>query len=189
MRGAPKPHTLARLTVHHSAQLAPDIKGAPGRIRGFQAYHQSKGFPDIAYHYVVDRGGNVYEGRDEGTVGSTFTNYDPTGHFLALLDGNFEAQQPTKEQLDGLAKLLAWASQRHGLPVDTLSGHRDHAATACPGKYVYASVKDGSIRRAVQDVLARGPVELVRLSDAEGAERVRAIVGAPARSVPAPKGP
>jgi hypothetical protein len=176
VRGALVPHTLARLTVHHSAQRAPDVNGAPARIRGFQAFHQSKGFPDIAYHYVIDRAGNVYEGRDEATVGSTFTNYDPAGHFLALLDGNFEVQEPTAEQMEALARLLAWASVRHGLPTSTISGHRDHAATACPGKAVYATLQDGSLKRRVDALVAAGPVELVQLGEAEGAARVKMIV-------------
>jgi hypothetical protein len=151
------------------------VAGAPARIRGFQAFHQSKGFPDIAYHYVVDRAGNVYEGRDEMTVGNTFTNDDPTRHFLALLDGNFEVQSPTAEQLEALARLIAWASVRHGIPTSTISGHRDHAATACPGQSVYVAVQNGSLRQRVDDIIASGPVELVRLSEVEGAARVKAI--------------
>jgi hypothetical protein len=176
VRGTLVPHALRRLTVHHSAQRAPDVAGAPARIRGFQAFHQSKSFPDIAYHYIIDRAGNVYEGRDETTVGSTFTKYDPTGHFLALLDGNFEVQQPTAAQMEALARLLAWASVRHAIPTSTISGHRDHAATACPGTSVYAAVQSGLLKRRVDDIVASGPVELVRLGDAEGKARVKAIV-------------
>jgi hypothetical protein len=168
-------HTLRRLTVHHSAQRAPDVAGAPGRIRGFQAYHQSKGFPDIAYHFVIDRAGNVYEGRDPLAPGSTFTNYDPAGHFLALLDGNYEEQQPTEAQRAALVRLLAWASQTYGIDPATLSGHRDHAATACPGRHAQALIEGGALGAALTAALAAGPVQLRRLDDAAGAARVRAI--------------
>lgn len=168
-------HTLRRLTVHHSAQRAPDVAGAPGRIRAFQAYHQSKGFPDIAYHFIIDRAGNIYEGRDPLAPGSTFTNYDPAGHFLALLDGNYEDQQPTAAQQAALVRLLAWASQTYGIDPATLSGHRDHASTACPGRHAQALIESGALGAALADQLAAGPVQLRRLDAAEGAARVRAI--------------
>jgi hypothetical protein len=175
VKGAFKLHTVRILTVHHSAQFAPDVAGAPARIRGYQAYHQSRGFPDLAYHFVVDRAGNVYQGRDPGTVGSTFTKYDPTGHFLALLDGNFEAQPPSSEQMTALATLLAWASQAYSVAPETIGAHRDYAATACPGRTVVRLLQDGSLRAQVRSVLAGGPVALRMLDDAQGAERVRAI--------------
>jgi hypothetical protein len=175
VRGALRPHAVRILTVHHSAQFAPDVSSAPARIRGYQAYHQSRGFPDLAYHFVVDRAGNVYQGRDPGTVGSTFTKYDPAGHFLALLDGNFEAQTPSSEQMTALATLLAWASQAYSVAPETIGAHRDYAATACPGRAVVRLLQDGSLRAQVRNVLAGGPVALRVLDDAQGAQRVRAI--------------
>lgn len=65
-------------------------------------------------------------------MGDTGTNYDPTGHFLVCLEGNFDSQQPTSEQFASVASLVAWASAKYGVGLDTISGHRDVASTSCP---------------------------------------------------------
>lgn len=165
-------HVISHLTVHHSATLAPDARSAPARIRGYQAYHQSRGFPDIAYHFIIDRAGNVYEGRSLDFAGSTFTRYDPSGHFLPLLDGNFEEQAPSPEQMDALVEVLAWASDRYGIDPERVEAHRDLATTACPGEAVVAVLRSGELVRRVKARRERGPVELRVLSDTEGRARL-----------------
>src|SRR5690606_28659819 len=143
--GPGRPHTISQVTVHHSASPLSDNRQVPGRLRAFQRDHQSNGWSDLAYHYVVDAAGNIYEGRNPGQVGDTSTTYDPTGHFLALCDGNFEVHDVPEAQLDGLAKLVAWALQHYELPVEQVSGHKDHAATACPGTALYAHLESGEL--------------------------------------------
>ncbi len=56
------PHTLNRMTVHHTAVVLGDNINAPARLRQHQHYHQdTQGWIDIAYHISVDRHGNIYE--------------------------------------------------------------------------------------------------------------------------------
>ncbi|GDX83757.1 hypothetical protein LBMAG42_55680 [Deltaproteobacteria bacterium] len=182
------PHIIKRITVHHSATLAPDAASAPARIRSYQAYHQSKGFPDIAYHLVIDRDGNVYEGRSMEFAGSTFTNYDPAGHFLPLLDGNFEKQEPSEAQLTGLVRVLAWASQKWHIPPETIGAHRDFAATLCPGKTIFELVRTGKIALRVAELNATTDVSLMLLDEASGRSRLPAKA-APAEAAPAEAAP
>ena len=52
------PHTITRMTIHHSAVVLGDNRNAPGRLRQHQQYHQDEqGWIDIAYHVGVDRTG------------------------------------------------------------------------------------------------------------------------------------
>jgi len=54
------------LLVHHSAsQNGHTSADAPGILRGFYDYHTSseKGWNDIAYNFLIDAGGGVWEGR------------------------------------------------------------------------------------------------------------------------------
>jgi len=169
-RDAP-PHTIGQLTVHHSAAAATDITQGPGHLRGYQAFHMDdRGWPDIAYHVAVDRAGVVYRLRDWDTVGDTGTDYDPSGHFLLLLDGNFDAHDVTEEQLAAAAEVLAWASGHFGVGLDTVSGHRDHASTACPGDALYARLDE--LRSRALEVAAAGPVELADVCGDRAAEAV-----------------
>lgn len=173
--GAGTPHTIQQITVHHSGEVLHDNRQVPSRIRRFQQLHQAKGWSDIAYHYVIDADGSIYEGRSVDVAGETATDYDPGGHFLALCDGNFEEQDIPERQLDALARLLAWAVQRYGLSVEQISGHKDHAATACPGEALYTRLQSGDLASRVSGYLAAGPWELSLVCGPEAFARVRAI--------------
>ncbi|MEE2829051.1 MAG: N-acetylmuramoyl-L-alanine amidase [Myxococcota bacterium] len=166
-------HRVERLSVHHTASPgAARGKGAE-RVRKFQRYHQEhKGWPDIAYHFVISPAGTIYEGRSTRYRGDTATSYDTTGHFLVALDGNFEEGRPSDEAMLSLSQLLAWASQEFAVPAQTISGHREHAATACPGKYLARTIEDGSLLKGVQSRIAAGPIRIERVEmSGEGAPR------------------
>ena len=166
---------VVRLTIHHSAVVLKDNRQAPQHFRDEQAYHQSLGWPDIAYHILIDRHGNVYKGRPFWARGNTRTDYDPTGHLLFMCEGNFEAERIPDAQVTALVEALAWASEHFGVSPRRIKGHRDYAATACPGKYLYALIRSGEIRRRVKWRLRHGGVRLVRLCGTAGHRRVRAI--------------
>lgn len=165
-------HTIERLTVHHTARVLVDNREAPAVLRDWQQFHRNEGWPDLAYHYTIDGNGHVYEGRDTRFVGDTRTDYDPTGHFLVALEGNFEEQDPSPAQIEALVALLAWAAGMFDAGPDTIAGHLEYAATACPGTALQARIDDGSLRAAV---IASGPQTLSRLPLADGVALVASI--------------
>ena len=170
------PHIPSRLTIHHTAVTLGDNSNAPGRIREDQRYHlDTQGWIDIAYHVGVDRNGNTYELRNPELVGDTATSYDPAGHFLVVCEGNFDVEQVTEELLDGVALACAWAVHHFVISPDTLSGHRDFAATSCPGANLYAHIASGDMKRRIEDLVASGAGELQRVCGPEAAARVAAI--------------
>lgn len=168
-------HAVEHLTVHHTAVALDDNRRAPARLRGHQAYHQEQGWPDLAYHFAIDRDGNVYEARPFTAPGDTFTSYDPAGHFLPVLEGNFDDRQPADAQIESLVRLLAWAIAHFGVAVDEIGGHRDYAATSCPGDAVYEMIAGEAIQERVAGRLAAGGVALVMLRGEEAVARVAAI--------------
>ncbi len=174
-RGGFPAHTVERITVHHTAARLDDNTAAPGRLRGYQRFHQDSGFVDLAYHLSIDGNGNVYEGRDPTIAGETFTDYDPAGHFLVVLDGNFDRQQVPAAQLEALADVVAWATAELGADLATVGGHRDYAATSCPGRALHAALTDGTLARLAGQRLAAGGVDLAVLAPDRGAARVAEI--------------
>jgi hypothetical protein len=154
------PHTITRLTVHHAGTQRTTT--GPPQFRGWQNWHMSgQGWPDLAYHVIIGVDGAVYEGRDPAFRGDTDTAYDTTGHFLVVVEGDFEVDHPTPAQLDSLAAVLAWASEHYGVSPATISGHGDHAATLCPGTHLESFLTSGELRSTVESLIADGGVGLV----------------------------
>lgn len=152
-------HDIDHITVHHAGS-AHGTTG-PAQFRGWQAWHRHLGWGDIAYHFIIGRDGLVYEGRAHTVVGATATEYDPTGHFLVVVEGNFDESTPTPEQLEMLARMVAWGSRQFGVPVAEAMGHRDHASTTCPGDALYAAIHDGSLEARASTIVDAGGVDLV----------------------------
>lgn len=171
------PQTPSRMTIHHTAVVLGENSNAPARLRQHQHYHQdTHGWIDIAYHFSVDRNGNIYQLRDPLLVGNTATSYDPTGHFLVVLEGNFDEEEVTEDQLNGAALVFAWAAERFNISTATLEGHRDASSdTSCPGSSLYAHVTSRDLQGRVDSLLAGGPVGLSVICGPEAEARVAAI--------------
>jgi len=127
----PLPQVLTTLIVHHSALPLSD---GPREIQ--QLHLERKGFADIAYHFVIDDAGRIYEGRDLGVRGA-HTGGHNTGTVGIVLLGNFQDAEPTPEQLDALRVLGACLIDVYD--ITHLAGHRDFqpGVTVCPGDNLY----------------------------------------------------
>jgi hypothetical protein len=117
--------------VHHSALPLSD---GPYEIQ--QLHFNQKGYADIAYHFIIDEDGNIYEGRDIHARGA-HTGGSNTGSIGVVLLGNFEVINPTQSQLDALKLLLQVLKQEYH--VTHLAGHKDFnpGVTLCPGENLY----------------------------------------------------
>lgn len=174
--GSFQEHTIERMTVHHTARLLRRNADAPRFIRIHQEFHQAdRGWPDIAYHFIIDLEGNVYECRPTNAVGDTGTNYDPTGHFLVCCEGDFSQQELPDAQREALVDMLAWGSVAFGVSADTIAGHRDLAATSCPGENIYTLIESGDLVLEVNARLEAGGVELEVVCGEAAFDRVRRI--------------
>jgi hypothetical protein len=154
-----KPHIPNRITIHHQGVVSTRDQNAKRRLRNMQAFHQGshRQFADIAYHFVIDRKGTIYEGRPTTAAGETRTDYDPTGHLLICLLGDFQTQTPTPEQREALVSLVRWTMDAFHLSQETIRGHRDYAHTTCPGKHLYEFIRSDRFKQLLKG--KRPPVE------------------------------
>jgi len=153
-------HTIDRLTIHHAGTQSGTT--GPTQFRGWQNWHMDgQGWGDIAYHLLIGIDGTVYQGRDPAYEGDTGTTYDTTGHFLVVVEGNFDHEEPTRAQVESLVSVLAAASEEYEVSPSTISGHRDHAATTCPGTHLHAMIDSGALQEEVQTLIDRGGVDLI----------------------------
>ncbi len=166
-------NTILQAHVHHSASgNGYSQADVPALIRSFYRYHtHSLGWSDIAYNFLVDSFGTIWEGRYGGMErpvrGAHTLGFNNSSTGFCVI-GNFESVQPTQPTLDSLAKLAAWKLSIYGrdpqgwtqvtsegsdkfprghvvtLPV--IDGHRDTNDTACPGGNLYVQI--GAVRAA-----------------------------------------
>ena len=143
--------------VHHTVNAndyTPDE--VPGILRSIYAYHtQSRGWSDIGYNFLVDKFGRIWEGRyggvDRPVVGAHTLNYNDYSFAMSAI-GNYETAKPSAATLQAYGVLFAWKLSLHGVDAaspqqvvgkktfQAINGHRDAAATACPGKNLYAQI-------------------------------------------------
>lgn len=156
-------HKVEKIVIHHTAhKYSDDTRDPKEVVRATYAYHaRSRGWGDIGYNYLIDQNGNIYEGRAGGEFvigGHVYCNNVQTIGISLL--GNFQEEQPTKEQLLALGKLLprlaevydldlTGESKFHGETSPNLAGHRDLGPTACPGQNLYALLPD--LRKLLND--------------------------------------
>lgn len=150
------PHRITHVTLHHSGSAEPlrPSDDPVAKLRGLQSWGASdRNWWDVPYHFLIDLSGRVYEGRDWRYMGETNTDYNPAGHFLISVIGNYGLQEPTKAQIEAIADLMAWAVERFDVPLDRIGGHYDYAQTSCPGEHLRALLEDGTFRRLVEERL------------------------------------
>lgn len=123
----PLNEVLRLLVVHHSALPPSD---GPREIQ--RLHQQQRGFADVGYHYLIDAGGAIFEGRPIGVRGAHVGGYN-TGAVGVCLLGNFERIEPTQAQNASLSALAT--ALHHAFDITHLAGHRDLPAqnTLCPG--------------------------------------------------------
>ena len=151
------------LIVHHSASRNGHTGAdAPAILRSFYDYHTSaeKGWPDIAYNFLIDADGGVWEGRAgslDGPVAGDATGGNQGFSQLVCIIGDYNTAHPSQASLSSLVSLLAWLADRYGvstaagaqvtftsrgsnkhpagvsLTTPTITGHRNMSQTTCPG--------------------------------------------------------
>ncbi|HUQ19957.1 MAG TPA: N-acetylmuramoyl-L-alanine amidase [Gemmatimonadaceae bacterium] len=152
------PHRITHITLHHSGDAEPlkPTDDVVKKLRGLQAWGASdRNWWDVPYHYLLDLDGHIYEGRDWHFMGETNTAYDPNGHFLITVIGNYERQEPTPAELAAIADLMAWAVKKFDVPLENIGGHYNYASTDCPGKNLRKYLEDGTFKRMVSARLGR----------------------------------
>jgi hypothetical protein len=155
--------SIAKLIVHHTG-TPNSVTNYAALARGILANETAGAYLDIAYNWLIDPLGNIYEGRwardypagsphtgerDGANVrGAHASNHNTRTIGIALM-GNYDLIPPSGAMLDALVRLLAWKCARWGIDprgrgiystsnLFHVCGHRDVNATACPGAHVYA---------------------------------------------------
>ena len=134
-----------KLTLHHAACCSADnLEEGKSQVYWIQDFHQNgRGWNDIGYHFLVDRAGNIYQGRPETVIGAHVGDAN-TGNIGVCLLGCYHPpeascfQTITPESRQSIVELFSWVSDTYGQSPTVLLGHRDYfGTTACPGDNIW----------------------------------------------------
>jgi uncharacterized protein with LGFP repeats len=170
--------------VHHTQSANAYGPGeSAAMVLSIAHYHRDvRGWHDIGYNFLIDRFGQIFEGRaggiDEAVVGAQAGGYNLVSTGVGML-GSFQGAPPPPAALHALARVLGWKLSLHGLPVvgevtvhvsaagagysrypagapvtlKRISGHRDGDSTDCPGNAMYHRLP--ALRQKVQGLVVQ----------------------------------
>ena len=123
----PLAQALNTVVVHHSALPLSD-----GPLEIQYKHTHTKGYADIAYQFVIDQTGQIYEGRSLNVRGAHTGGHNTSTVGIVLL-GNFMTGEPTEAQMASLRTLSACLIDAYD--ITHIAGHRDFqpGITDCPG--------------------------------------------------------
>lgn len=168
-RAAPAYGQVQTAFVHHTVNAnSYSPQDTAAIVLSICRYHRNdNGWRDIGYNFLVDRYGQIFEGREGGVdqpvIGAQAQGYNEVSTGVANL-GTFSEAPQTAEGLRATAELLAWKMSLHGAPVTgnvrvrsaggpsnrfpggsavsfpRIAAHRDADRTTCPGDALFAQL-------------------------------------------------
>ncbi|MEJ5920295.1 peptidoglycan recognition protein family protein [Corynebacterium sp. H78] len=164
---------LKAATVHHTAGSNNYTEAqAPGIVRGIYHYHAvTRGWGDIGYNALVDKFGNIYEGRagglDKNVQGAHAGGFNK-GTFGISMMGDYSSVQPSQAMINSVGEMIGWRLKIAGIDpmgettltcagfsgakyaagesvtLPAIFAHRNTGNTPCPGNSGYQQM--GTIR-------------------------------------------
>ncbi|HEY1594051.1 MAG TPA: N-acetylmuramoyl-L-alanine amidase [Thermoleophilaceae bacterium] len=175
--------------VHHTESLNGYSRAeSPSVVLGICLFHRNvNDWNDIGYDFLVDRFGQVFEGRaggvDAPVIGAQAGGFNVFSTGVAAI-GDFRFRRFSAAGMNSLAQLLAWKLSLDGVPAEgtvtvvsdggvftpfrkgtpvtlnRIAGHRDADSTVCPGNALYAQLP--GLRTRVAQL--EGPVSRLELT-------------------------
>ena len=126
------------IAVHHSG-----VKNGPKgvtAVKAFERHHMdANGWNAIAYNFLIDEQGVIYEGRGAGKISAATRPYNSRTESICYTgDGNKAIPAKTQKSLTWL---IADIQKRYTVKL-WVKGHRELASTTCPGNVLFDWVQN-----------------------------------------------
>ena len=125
-----------RITIHHEGWTPVTFTDAPSTAERLdlmrKSHIQRLGAGDIGYHYIIDRAGRLWQGREAFYQGAHVRSNNEKNIGVMVL-GNFETQTPTDAQLTTLGDTLTKLIRQYRVSAKRVYTHRELNPTECPG--------------------------------------------------------
>jgi len=147
-RGTPRRNSrITRGVVHHTVNSNTYRQDqVPSMLRSIQAFHQgTRGWPDIAYNFIVDRFGTIWEARErsyEDPIRVSATSGTEINTVTVAYLGDGTRYTPPRATIRSMGRLLGWKLRKHGLLPNrsNIVAHTEIGQTSCPGAALRAKL-------------------------------------------------
>lgn len=172
-----------KIAIVHHTEGSNDYSASQSAaiVRGIYEYHVfSRGWSDIGYNFLVDKYGQIFEGRyggvEKSVIGAHAGGFNTYSTGVSVM-GSHISVEPSAAAMAALEEIVLWKLSIHtvwplgqtwiesqgstrwpaGTPVlmRNVSGHRDASATDCPGARLYDRIPG-----LAQRIAARWPIAL-----------------------------
>ena len=123
---------------HHSGVERPP-RGAKA-VRAYERHHLSKGWDGIAYNFLIDETGTVYEGRGWAARGGATRGWNAKS--ISVCYTGYGYREPNGNVLKSFKTLVDEAEARFRKPL-WVTTHRRKGQTTCPGDWLGDWVEGG----------------------------------------------
>ncbi len=176
--------TVKSVVVHHTAGSNSYTKAqAASVVRGTYRYHVvDRGWCDIGYNFLVDRYGQIFEGRHGGITyavhGAHATYWNTNSVGVSVMMNSSSAVVPAAS-LESVAKVIAWKLANnyrdplakiylHNGTYNTILRHGDVMSTSCPGTSITSRMD--TIRQRVASLMGSWRTPLYNTWQSMGGE-------------------
>ncbi len=126
------------VVVHHSGVERPP-HGVEA-VRAYERHHLSKGWDGIAYNWLVDETGTIFEGRGWDARGGATKGWNAKS--ISICYTGYGYRQPNGSVLKSFQTLVDEAEARFKKPL-WVTTHRRKSQTTCPGDWLGDWVEGG----------------------------------------------
>lgn len=127
---------ITSISVHHDASDRPHDYDSVARYYQEAGEHYKRLGPGLQYHYKIDNTGAIFKIRPHEEWLYAVGSAENVTMLAICLDGNFETQEPTREQFEALYQLLESLCEQHPeFPATwpNVRPHQSYSSTACCG--------------------------------------------------------
>jgi len=134
----PRSRTVG-IVLHHSGVRY--AQPGPAQVKSFERHHmRTRGWRGIAYNWLVDADGVIYEGRGHNVVSGATRGWNSRTESICYT--GWGSGEVSERALESIAWLVSNIQTNHDNKL-WVKGHRDFAATSCPGTTLYHWVQSG----------------------------------------------
>jgi serine/threonine protein kinase len=161
------PQTPRVILLHHDGAVFndsdPDEQAK--KLRAIQTVRmRDTNFGDTPWHYTIDLNGEIWEGRPPNAQPETLLGYPTDGILSIGLLGDYSKREPSEQQLQAIASLMAWLCQEYEIDASQIHPHGEWAnrygtpdePVDSPGANLQRYFDDGSLVARVRGLLRNG---------------------------------